>query len=206
MLWNHLLFILVLYLFEKYPTPCRQCFVVLMLLFSFYFSRFCVICSIWILILFSFISVNVACLFVMARRVLYTPFALWPPLDIVRCLEIVLIWFVFITGITCTRLLFPISSYLFYYSTLSCSFFLWCRWLAFSQFLPVLLALFCWMGKNCCFDDSWLICNWKLIVIAMTLSGTTLIALVRCFASTVPVLRLQYSMFFVLDTGCSTMD
>ena len=67
------------------------------------------------------LSVVIACLLVVVRH-----FALMPPLEIVHCLEIVFDWFfVLITGITPTSfVLFPLSSYLLYYSTPLCYFLL----------------------------------------------------------------------------------
>jgi len=92
-------FVVVLYLFKKYPTPCHRCFVVLMmlLLFSLLFIiylRDCVIIFVWFSILHFLLSVVVVCLRVVAQRVFLYVFSLLPPLEILHYLEIV-DWFVF---------------------------------------------------------------------------------------------------------------
>ena len=106
--------ILVLYLFKKYPTPCRWCFVILMLLLSLYSLR-CVIIFVRFLIFCHLLSIAVACLLVVAQHVFCTSFALLSLLEILRCLEIVLIDFFWSLVSHAPVMFSPVSSDLLFF-------------------------------------------------------------------------------------------
>jgi len=140
-------------LLKKYPTPCRRCFVILMLLllcdsFGLIF-RFFVLCFLS--------SVLVSC-GGLVRCIS------WPPLEIVRCLEFVSIDVSFwsLVSHVPVLLLFPVSSYLLLSHPVVVPFF---SLDAVDLRCPLFLPTFwhsCWIRKNYRFSGSWLICSWKL--------------------------------------------